>query len=124
MSQWAEIRQLFFVDRISKKEIARRFGLDVKTVRRALEREQAPVHRVSPARGCRLDPWRGEIEAWLGGDPLSIPLPGDSCLRIQGSLFSSPRGPFSVCRYQLGMLPPIPPHRPPRPPYISRSQRS
>ena len=25
----------------------------------------------------------------------------DPCLWIQGSLFSSPRGPFSVCRYQL-----------------------
>ncbi len=41
MSQWAEIRQMFFVDGIPKKEIARRFGLDVKTVRRALERQEA-----------------------------------------------------------------------------------
>ncbi len=68
VSQWAEIRQMFFVDKISKKEIARRFGLDVKTVRRALERSEAPVCRVSPARSCRLDPWREEIEAWLRED--------------------------------------------------------
>ncbi len=38
VSQWAEIRHMFFIDKLSKKEIARRFGLDVKTVRRALER--------------------------------------------------------------------------------------
>ena len=68
MSQWAEIRQMFFVDKISKKEIARRFGVDIKTVRRALERSEAPVCRVSPARRCRLDPWRGQIEAWLRED--------------------------------------------------------
>lgn len=68
MSQWAEIRQMFFVDKISKKEIARRFGVDVKTVRRALERSEAPVCRVSPTRSCRLDPWREEIEAWLRED--------------------------------------------------------
>ncbi len=68
MSQWAEIRQMFRVDGISKKEIARRFGLDVKTVRRALERDDALRRRRSPARGRRLDPWRGQIEAWLRED--------------------------------------------------------
>ena len=34
-----------------------------------------------------------------GGNPLSIPRLEDLCLWIRGSLFSSPRGPFSVCRY-------------------------
>ena len=68
VSQWAEIRQMFFVDRVPKREIARRFGLDIKTVRRALEREQAPVHRESSARGRRLDPWRSKIAAWLRDD--------------------------------------------------------
>ncbi len=68
MSQWAEIRQMFRVDGISKKEIARCFGLDVKTVRRALERDEALRRRRSPPRGRRLDPWRGQIEAWLRED--------------------------------------------------------
>ncbi len=53
VSQWAEIRQMFYADAVTKKEIARRFGLDVKTVRRALERGEAPVCRRSPARGRR-----------------------------------------------------------------------
>ena len=69
MSQWAEIRQMFFVDGIARKEIARRFELDVKTVRRALERDEAPVRRLSPTRGRRLDRWRTQIEAWLREDP-------------------------------------------------------
>ena len=85
MSQWAEIRQMFYADGVPKKEIARRFGLDVKTVRRALERDAAPLRRTSPARGRRLDPWRSQIEGWLRDDPklsakrirrLLIPLAG------------------------------------------------
>jgi transposase len=59
---------MFYVDGVPKREIARRFGVDVKTVRRALERGEAPVRRKSPARGYRLDPWRSQIEAWLQED--------------------------------------------------------
>ena len=36
MSQWAEIRHLHLVERVPKKEIARRLKVDVKTVRRAI----------------------------------------------------------------------------------------
>ena len=38
MSQWAEIRHLHLVEGVPKKEIARRLQLDVKTVRRAVDR--------------------------------------------------------------------------------------
>ena len=38
MTQWAEIRHLHLVEGVSKKQIARRLQLDIKTVRRALER--------------------------------------------------------------------------------------
>ena len=69
MSQWAEIRQMHWVDGVPRKEIARRFGLDIKTVRRALSRDVMPARRVSPARGCRLDPFRAEIEALLVAEP-------------------------------------------------------
>lgn len=69
MSQWAEIRHMYLVDGIPKKEIARRFGLNVKTVRRALQREEAPLRRHSPPRGRRLDPFRDQIEAWLRDEP-------------------------------------------------------
>ena len=69
VSQWAEIRQMNLVDGVGKKEIARRLGLDVKTVRRALQRREAQFARKSPARGRRLDPWRAKIEAWLRAEP-------------------------------------------------------
>lgn len=69
MSQWAEIRHMFAVDHVPKKEIARRLDLDVKTVRRALARAAAPRRRESPPRGGRLDCWRDRIEAWLKEEP-------------------------------------------------------
>ena len=54
MSQWAEIRHLHLVEGVPKKEIARRLQLDVKTVRRAVDRPTPPV-RVSPPRAGSLD---------------------------------------------------------------------
>lgn len=68
MTQWAEIRQMHLVDGIPKKEIARRLGLDIKTVRRALA-EEAPPRRRGPRRGRQLDRWRELIESWLAADP-------------------------------------------------------
>ena len=50
MSQWAEIRHLHLVEKVPKKEIARRLKLNVKTVRDAVGRPTRPV-RVSPP--CR-----------------------------------------------------------------------
>ena len=67
MSQWAEVRHLHLVEGVSKKEIARRLQLDVKTVRRAVERPTPPA-RESPARASSLDPWREQIEQWLRED--------------------------------------------------------
>ena len=69
MSQWAEIRHLFLVDGLPKKEIAHRLGVDVKTVRRAITSAEAPVKRKSPPRSCRLDPYRKQIESWLKAEP-------------------------------------------------------
>ena len=67
MSQWAEIRHLHLVEGLPKTEIARRLKLDVKTVRRAVDRPTPPV-RVSPPRASSLDPWRDRIEQWLRED--------------------------------------------------------
>ena len=69
VSQWAEIRHMYLVQGIAKKEIARRLGLDIKTVRRALEAEQAPLTRASPQRPFLLDTWREPIERWLRREP-------------------------------------------------------
>ena len=68
MSQWAEIRHLHLVERVPKKEIARRLKLDVKTVRRSISRSTPPV-RVSPTRPGTLDPWRERIRQWLREEP-------------------------------------------------------
>ena len=68
VSQWAEIREMYFADRIPRKQIARRLGVNIKTVRRVLGQEQR-VARKAPPRESRLDPWRSEIEAWLRQDP-------------------------------------------------------
>ena len=67
MSQWAEIRHLHLVEKVPKKEIARRLKLNVKTVRDVVDRPTPPV-RVSPARASGLDPWREQIMQWLRED--------------------------------------------------------
>jgi transposase len=69
MSQWAEIRAMCVVDGVPKKEVARRLGLDVKTVRRALAAAAPPLSRATPPRPSRLDAHRGAIEAWLREEP-------------------------------------------------------
>ncbi len=69
VTQWAEIRHMHLVDGVPKKEIARRFELNVKTVRTAIAREAAPERRESPPRGRRLDAFRGRIEQWLRDEP-------------------------------------------------------
>lgn len=68
MSQWAELRHQHFVDGVPKKVLARRFGLNVKTVRRALSSEEPPRRAAAP-RPRLLDPFRQDIEALLLEDP-------------------------------------------------------
>jgi transposase len=69
VSQWAEIRRMGLVDAMPRREIARRLGVNVKTVRRALRREQAPLQRLSPPRSRRLDPLRERIVELLQMEP-------------------------------------------------------
>jgi len=68
MSQWAELRHQHFVDGVPKKALARRFGLDVKTVRRALDRAEPPRRAAArrPRLLVRATPAVGEaaIEKW------------------------------------------------------------
>lgn len=68
MSQWAEIREQHLVEGVPKRELARRFDVDVKTVRRAIATADPPAVRVSPPRGRVLDPQRERIVAWLRED--------------------------------------------------------
>ena len=68
VEQWAEIRRMHRVERLSIREISRRTGLHRKTVRRAVAAETPP--RYSRASGVsKLDPYREWICEQLCGDP-------------------------------------------------------
>lgn len=68
VEQWAEIRRLYFVKRLSIKEIARRTGRDRNTIRKALRSERPPKYS-RPPRPSKLDPFREEIHRLLGAEP-------------------------------------------------------
>jgi transposase len=71
VEQWAEIRRMHRVERLSIREISRRTGLHRKTIRRALGSDLPP--RYSRARAVsKLDPFRDWICERLQEDP-SIP---------------------------------------------------
>ena len=108
MSQWAEIRHLHVVEGVSKKEIARRLQLDIKTVRRAVDRPTPPA-RATAERASSLDPWREQIKQWLREDRrltakrvrrLLLPLAGAG-LAAHGAPL---RGGATACGYAAGSL--------------------
>jgi transposase len=68
VEQWAEIRRMHFVERLSIKEIHRRTGRDRKTIRRALRSAEPPRYRRA-RRPSKLDPFRDEIDRLLRSDP-------------------------------------------------------
>lgn len=64
VEQWAEIRRLHFVKRLSIKEIHRRTGLHRQTIRRAL-RSEGPPRYERPPRPSKLDPFKEEVHRLL-----------------------------------------------------------
>jgi transposase len=68
VERWAELRREHFVRGVSIKGLARRFGVDRNTVRRALRSEGPPVYRRAPA-GSKLDAFKPEIHRLLRGEP-------------------------------------------------------
>jgi transposase len=68
VEQWAEIRRMYFVGRLSIKEIVRRSGHSRNTVRRALRSGEPPRYR-RPPRPSKLDPFRDEVDRLLRSDP-------------------------------------------------------
>jgi transposase len=68
VEQWAEIRRMHRVERLSIREISRRTGLHRKTVRRAVAAETPPRYSRTPA-ASKLDPFRGWICEQLREDP-------------------------------------------------------
>jgi transposase-like protein len=67
VERWAELRREHFVRGVAVKELARRFGVDRNTVRRALRSEEPPVYRRVSA-GSKLDPFKPEIHRLLAQD--------------------------------------------------------
>jgi len=68
VEQWAEIRRLHFIEKVSIHEIARRLGLQRKTVRRAIRSADPPKYS-RPRRPSKLDPFTDEIHRQLKDDP-------------------------------------------------------
>jgi transposase len=62
------LRREHFVRGVAIKELARRYGIDRNTVRRALRSEGPPVYR-RPPRPSKLEPFKEEIHRLLKDDP-------------------------------------------------------
>ena len=71
VEQWAEIRRMHGVERLSIRAIGRRTGLHRKTIRRALSLDSPPRYERGPA-ASKLDPFKDWICEQLREDP-SIP---------------------------------------------------
>jgi transposase len=68
VEQWAEIRRMHRVERLSIREISRRTGLHRKTIRRALSSDSPPRYVRAPA-GSKLDPFKDWICEQLREEP-------------------------------------------------------
>ena len=68
VEQWAELRRLHFIERVSVRELARRTGLHRKTIRRAIESAEPPKYARPPA-PSKLDPFKDEVHRLLKDEP-------------------------------------------------------
>jgi transposase len=65
---WAEIRRLHEIEKLSGRKIAAKLRCSRKTVRRALNEDQAPIHQ-TVSRSKQLAPFHDRIAAVLAKDP-------------------------------------------------------
>jgi transposase len=68
VEQWAEIRRMHCVERLSIREIGRRTGLHRRTIRRALAAETPPKYSRAQG-GSKLDPFKEWVCEQLQADP-------------------------------------------------------
>ncbi len=68
VEQWAEIRRLHFIEKVPIRELARRFDVHRKTIRRAIRSADPPKYS-RPRRPSKLDPFRDEVHRRLKDDP-------------------------------------------------------
>jgi transposase len=69
VEQWAEVRRLVLVEKVSQREVARRTGLARDTVARMLMSEKPPAYSPRPRVGSKLDPFRDWICEQLAATP-------------------------------------------------------
>ncbi len=69
VEQWAEIRRMKYVERLSQREIHRRTGIHRDTIRKALASPQPPSYGPRPQRPSQLDPFVATIEELLDDEP-------------------------------------------------------
>jgi transposase len=69
VEQWAEIRRMKHVERLSQREIHRRTGVHRDTIRKALASPTPPSYGPRPRRASKLDPFLGAIEVMLADEP-------------------------------------------------------
>jgi transposase len=82
VERWAESRREHFVRGVGIKELARRYGIDRNTVRRAVRSQEPPRYQRPPALS-KLDPFKEEIHELLRKDPR---LPGVRVRELIGPL--------------------------------------
>jgi transposase len=69
VEQWAEIRRMKHVERLSQREIHRRTGIHRDTIRRALASAVPPSYGPRPGRASKLDRFVETIEELLADEP-------------------------------------------------------
>ena len=65
VSQWAEIRRLVEVEKLSRRAVAQRLRCCFRTVAKALSMDHPPHEKRSAPRGSLLDPYKPKIDALL-----------------------------------------------------------
>lgn len=68
VEKWARIRHMGRVDGLSQRQIAKKLGINRRTVKRALDTPDPPGYGPRVKRPSKLDPYLGEIERLLDGD--------------------------------------------------------
>ena len=69
VAQWAEIRRLIEVEKLSRRAVALRLNCCEKTVAKALRMDHPPDEQHGPKRGSILDPYKPKIDALLARYP-------------------------------------------------------
>jgi len=64
LDDWAEIRHLFLTGKVSKREIARRLGVSLGTVDRALAEDRSPSYQRGPS-GSSVNAFAAQVRVLL-----------------------------------------------------------